>query len=197
IALPLFFLSLIPLAAARLPGLSTSKNGAARWIEVGGYGFQPSEFVKLTTVLALAEVLTRKARHVDDWRTVLRPVLFILVPVVVLVMAQPNLGTTLIIVVAAAAVITVGGLRTRALSVLGGAGVLMATLAVLLTPFRQRRMNAFFDLRGTLADDGYQTAQAMVGFANGGWLGKGIGRSTDRKSTRLNSSHVSTSYAVF
>lgn len=178
VALPLFLLSLVPLAAARMPGISASKNGASRWIEIGGFGFQPSEFVKLTTILALAEVLTRKSRHIDDWRTTLRPIAFLLVPVVVLVMAQPNLGTTLIILLAAAAVITIAGIRARVIAVLGGAAAALALVAVVFTPFRQRRINAFFDLRGNLAGDGYQTAQAMVGFANGGWLGKGIGRST-------------------
>lgn len=173
-----FWASLIPLAFVLLPGVSASKNGAARWVPIGPFSFQPSEFAKLTTVLVLAEILTRRARRVDDWRGSMRPALLHLLPVVALVMLQPNLGTTLIIVLASAAVVTVSGIRGRAIGTVGLTGILLAALAVLMTPFRKRRLAAYLDLRNNLSDSGYQSAQAMVGFANGGWFGRGLGRST-------------------
>lgn len=178
LAVPAFLASLLPLVIVLVPGISATKNGAARWIPIGPFSLQPSEFVKLTTVLVLAEVLTRRARDVDDWRRSLRPALILLLPVVTLVMIQPNLGTTLIIVTAAAAIITIGGVRLRSLGAVASVGALLALVAVLRTPFRRRRLTAFLDLRNNLSDSGYQSAQAMVGFANGGMFGKGLGRST-------------------
>src|SRR5699024_4877904 len=80
-----FWLSLIPLAAVLLPSVGASKNGAARWIALGPFNFQPSEFVKLTSILVVAEVLTRRARRLDDWRATLRPALLNVAPVVVLI----------------------------------------------------------------------------------------------------------------
>lgn len=173
-----FWLSLVPLAAVLVPAVGASKNGAARWIAFGPFNFQPSEFVKLTSVLVVAEVLTRRAHRVDDWRATLRPALLNVAPVVVLIMLQPNLGTTLIIAMAVLTVIWVSGVRARALAVLGAGGLGLATAAVLTTPFRLRRLTAFLDLRNNLSGTGYQPGQAMVGFANGGWFGQGLGRST-------------------
>lgn len=178
VAVPAFLLSLLPLLLVLVPGISATRNGAARWIPIGPFSFQPSEFVKLTTVLVLSEVLTRRVADVDDWRRSLRPALILLLPVVALVMVQPNLGTTLIIVTAAAAIITIGGVRIRSLGAVASVGILLAAIAVIRTPFRRRRLTAFLDLRNNLSDSGYQSAQAMVGFANGGLFGKGLGRST-------------------
>lgn len=177
-AAPLFFLSLVPLVAVLVPGLGATKNGAARWIAIGPLQLQPSEFVKLTLLILVADILARRSHLLDDWRETLRPVLILLGVVAALIMKQPNLGTTLIITAMVLTVVWVAGVRLLPLGVIGLAGAALAGLAVLLEPFRLRRMMSFLDLRGNLDGTGYQTGQAMVGFANGGWLGRGLGRST-------------------
>lgn len=178
LAAPLFVLSVIPLAAVLLPQVGASKNGASRWISVGSFGFQPSEFVKLTLLLVVAKVLTTRSRRIDDWRESLLPVLINLSPVVVMIMMQPNLGTTMIIVVMVLAMVWVAGVKGTALAGVGAVGAGLAALMVLATPFRSARLSAFRDLRGNLTNAGYQPGQALVGFANGGLFGKGLGRST-------------------
>jgi cell division protein FtsW len=178
IAYPLLVVSVLPLVFVLIPGIGATKNGAARWIDLGPIQLQPSEFVKLTLLLAVADVLARRERQLDDWRESLRPVLIPLAVVCVLIMAQPNLGTTIIIAAMTMTVVWVSGVRILPLAAVGAIAAAGAGVAVLLEPFRLRRFLSFLDPRGDLDGVGYQTGQAMVGFANGGWFGQGIGRST-------------------
>ncbi|MCB0977084.1 MAG: putative lipid II flippase FtsW [Acidimicrobiales bacterium] len=178
VAYPLFLVSLLPLVAVAVPGLGSSKNGAARWLDIGPIQFQPSELVKLTLLLAVADVLARRERRLDDWRESLVPVLIPLVVVCGLIMAQPNLGTTIIIAVTIMTMVWVAGVRMKPLAAVGGIGALFAAGFVVLEPFRLRRFLSFLDPRGDLDGAGYQTGQAMIGFANGGLIGRGLGRST-------------------
>lgn len=177
-AYPLLLASVVPLLLVLVPGVGATKNGAARWLDIGPIQLQPSEFVKLTLLLVVADVLARRERQLDDWRESLRPVLIPLAVVVVLIMAQPNLGTTIIIVASTMTVVWVSGVRILPLAAVGAVGAALAGLAVLLEPFRLRRLLAFLDPRGDLDGVGYQTGQAMIGFANGGWFGRGVGQST-------------------
>jgi cell division protein FtsW len=174
----LYVLSLIPLAAVLLPQLGASRNGASRWIALGPINFQPSEFVKLALLLVVARALTESGRRLDDWRESLLPALLWMLPVVFLIMLQPNLGTSLIIVATVLAMVWVAGVRTRAVAGVGVLGAVLAAIAVKFTTFRSNRLTAFLDLKGNLATTGYQPGQALVGFANGGLFGKGLGRST-------------------
>lgn len=178
IAYPMLVVSLVPLLLVLVPGVGATKNGAARWIAIGPIQLQPSEFVKFALLLAVADILARRERQLDDWRESLRPVLIPLAVVCVLVMAQPNLGTTIIIATMVMTVVWVGGVKILPLGVVGAITAAAAALFVLLEPFRLRRLLAFLDPRGDLDGVGYQTGQAMVGFANGGWIGRGVGRST-------------------
>ena len=178
VAYPLFALSLLPLVVVLIPGIGATRNGAARWIDLGPIQLQPSEFVKFTLLLAIADVLARRERQLDDWRESLRPVLIPLAVVCGLIMLQPNLGTTIIIAAMAMTVVWVAGVRVLPLAVVGAGAAAAAAVAVVLEPFRLRRFLSFLDPRGDLDGVGYQTGQAMIGFANGGWIGRGVGRST-------------------
>lgn len=178
IAYPLFVLSLVPLALVLLPSVGRSSRGATRWIDLGPVQFQPSEFVKFTILLAVADILTRHASRVDDWRESLRPALIPLVVAGGLVMAQPNLGTMLVITAIVLAIVWFAGVALRPLGVVAAVVGALAGIAVLLEPFRLKRLLSFLDPKGDLDGQGYQTGQAMIGFANGGWLGRAVGRST-------------------
>ena len=90
--------------------LAEATRGSKRWIDVGPFQFQPSEFGKLLFVLALAGFLAERARRIGEWRTVLSCVGLGLLPML-LVFAQPDIGTSLVYAAALAAVLFVGGVR--------------------------------------------------------------------------------------
>jgi rod shape determining protein RodA len=126
-------------------------HGSTRWISLGFFTFQPSEFGKLLFVLALAGILAERERLIGSWETTLKVVGLGVVPAV-LVFAQPDLGTALVYFAALAAMLFVAGTPWRHLAVLGGAvvivavGVLWAAPAVgvdVLKSYQQQRLTCF------------------------------------------------------
>lgn len=161
-----------------VPGVGRSANGATRWLGPGSMRVQPSEFAKFALLLFVADLLARRAHDVADWRRGLRPVLIYLAVVVGLIMAQPNLGTTIIIAATTLLMLAAAGVPLLGLSITGIAGAALAGVAVAGTTFRRTRFLRFLDPWSDPHNTGLQNIQSMVGLANGGILGRGLGRST-------------------
>jgi rod shape determining protein RodA len=126
-------------------------RGSTRWISLGFFPFQPSEFGKLLFVLALAGMLAERERLIGSWETTLKVVGLGLVPAV-LVFAQPDLGTALVYFAALAAMLFVAGTPWRHLAVLGGAVVIVAVGVLWAAPaagvdvlkgYQQQRLTCF------------------------------------------------------
>ena len=117
-----------------------SANGATRWIGVGPLTLQPSELAKVALVLFVADLLARRCREMDDPRRTLWPVVGVLGGVLLLVLVQPNLGTSLVITAIVLMMLFAAGARMRALAGLGGLAVLAAGLLVWFEPYRRRRI---------------------------------------------------------
>jgi cell division protein FtsW len=158
-----------------IPGLGVNVNGASRWLGWGQLRVQPSELVKLVMILFLADVLTRRAKQLDDNRAVLWPILVVFFSFVALLMLQPNLGTTIILAAIVLVMLFVGGIPGKSLGLLIAALVGGATMAAFLEPYRYRRLVAFIDPWADPLNTGFQTIQSQVSLANGGLLGTGLG----------------------
>ncbi len=166
------------LVAVLIPGIGITVNGATRWIGVGPLQLQPSELAKFALLLFCADLLDRRSAHLDDWRWALAPVLAYLGIVAALIMKQPNLGTTIIIAAMVLVVLAAAGVRLLPLGLAAGAGAAVATAFVAFTPFRRTRFLRFLNPMGDPLDSGLQNVQSLVALANGGILGRGLGRST-------------------
>lgn len=166
------------LFAVIVPGVGISANGATRWLGYGPVQVQPSEFVKLALLVFIADLLARRMEHLDDWRWSVLPVVVYLGLVAGLVMIQPNLGTTMIIAAMVLTVLFCSGAPLRALAVVAVAGVAAAAMFVAFTPFRRARFFSFLDPWADPNGVGIQNVQSMVGMANGGVFGRGLGEST-------------------
>jgi len=175
---PLLLISIGLLVLVIVPGVGVTVNGATRWLGVGPLQVQPAEFAKFGLLLFVADLLDRRSDRVGDWRQSLKPVVIFLVVVSTLIMLQPNLGTTLIIAAMVLAMLAMSGVPLVPLSVVGVAGAAIAALFVAYTPFRRTRFLRFLNPWGDPTGSGLQNIQSLVGMANGGWLGQGLGRST-------------------
>jgi cell division protein FtsW len=114
-----------------IPGLGVNVNGASRWLGWGQLRVQPSELVKLVMILFVADVLTRRAKQLDDNRAVLWPILVVFFSFVALLMLQPNLGTTIILASVVLVMLFVGGIPGKSLGFLiAGLGSGATTAAV-------------------------------------------------------------------
>jgi rod shape determining protein RodA len=161
-------------------------RGSTRWISLGFFTFQPSEFGKLLFVLALAGMLAERQRLVGAWATTLRVVGLGLVPVV-LVFAQPDLGTALVYLAALGAMLFVAGVPWRHLSILGSLVVLVAVGVLWAAPaagvdvlksYQQQRLTCFTHPSKCPAAAGYNLNQSITTVGSGQVRGRGPNGST-------------------
>jgi cell division protein FtsW len=166
------------LAAVLLPGVGVHVNGATRWLGYGPVVIQPSEVAKLGLLLFCAALLGRRIDLVRSRRDLtLRPVLVVSATVIFLVMAQPNLGTSIVLAAIVLTLLFVAGMPMRPLGLLSAAGVGLATVAALAAPYRRARVLAFLHPEADPQGTGYQTIQAWMAMAEGGVRGVGVGAS--------------------
>lgn len=158
-------------------------KGAQRWLPfrlpIATISFQPSEFVKLVLVLYLADVLSRKEGEMADWRGGLVPRLVIVGVVLVLIVLQPDLGTSLAIGAVSLVMLWLGGAGTAHLAGACGFGAVVAVLSVLSSPYQLQRIQTFLgepDPQGA----GFQVAQALIALGSGGLFGVGLGNSMQK-----------------
>jgi cell division protein FtsW len=171
-------------------------NGAHRWIRVGSFNFQASEFMKPIAVLIAARWMVK---HQESWRQSqdalpkLVMLLLLMVPALALILVEPDFGTTVLITLSVFFVIFLGGLPRGLLAGLalsmGSAGV----LAIVSSAYRLARFKSLFhsDPQG----DGYQAAQSLVAIGSGGLTGVGIGAS-QQKLFYLPEAHTDFIYAI-
>jgi cell division protein FtsW len=180
VATPMLVGSVVLLAIVFVPGVGVEANGARRWIGAGTLSIQPAEVVKLTLLVWIADLLARRAAVMHNTRATLRPVIVVLTGIATLIMAQPNLGTTIIIAAIAMTLCFVAGAPLGRLAAWAVAGASAATFLVLATPWRQDRVLAFLDPWADPTNTGYQNIQSLVGLASGGVAGTGLGASRSK-----------------
>jgi len=169
--------------------LGRAARGSTRWINVGFFTFQPSEFGKLLIVLALAGFLADRARSANDVRTTLRVLGLGVIPVV-LVFAQPDLGTALVYMAALGAMLFVCGTPWKQLAALGtiaallAVGVLWAGPAAgvdILKGYQKSRLTCF--VHPSHCTSTYNLEQSIAAVGSGQVNGRGVKNATQ---TRLN-----------
>jgi rod shape determining protein RodA len=164
-------------------------HGSTRWISLGFFTFQPSEFGKLLFVLALAGMLAERERELTTWHTTLRVVGIGLAPVL-LVFAQPDLGTALVYIAALAAMLYIAGVPWRHLALLGAVvvlvvvGVLWAGPAAgvnVLKGYQQQRLTCFTHPTTCSVDARYNLEQSKAAIGSGQFRGRGPNGSSQVK----------------
>jgi len=179
-AVPLAGLVLVGLLAVLVPGIGTMINGARRWIVVGGQGLQPSEFAKLAAVVLVAALIVRRPREIESPAGFAWLVAIGILPAGLLIMLEPDLGTTLVLVVAVAAVLVAAGTRLRYLFSLVAAGCLAVLALIIVEPYRLERLVTFFDPWKDPQGSGFQATQSLISIASGRIFGVGLGNSVQK-----------------
>jgi cell division protein FtsW len=164
-----------------VPHLGVTVNGARRWFDAGPLGtFQPSELGKLAFVFFIAHWVDRNAGNLGDIRKGLVPFAAMLAGVLVLLMLERDLGTSIVIVGIFLSAYWAGGGRFRHMVLLVG-GLALAFIAVtLLEPYRFARLTNFKNPFADPLGAGFQSTQAIYGLGSGGFFGVGIGHSVEK-----------------
>ena len=181
IALPMLIFSLVTLIAVFIPGLGVEHGGAKRWIDIGPVQIQPSEFLKFSIIIYLATLFEKKGQEVKDVYGGFIPFLVLVGVMGLLIMAQPDMGTLIVIVVISVVMYFVSGARMKHLAVMGLAGAAVFALLIKISPYRMQRFLVFLN-PGEYADkaSGYQINQALIAVGSGGIIGRGFGQSLQK-----------------
>jgi rod shape determining protein RodA len=174
-------------------------RGSSRWIYIGSYSFQPSEFMKLFLVIALAKYLHDDPK--SDGRTLrdlVVPAIITTIPTA-LVMLQPDLGTGLILVLVFASICSLMRLRGKSVLALGivvtGAAVLFWSHA--LRGYQNERINAWLNPNQNILGYNWDPHEARIAVGNGGWLGQGFMKGSQNQFMFLHEQHSDFPFPVF
>lgn len=167
--------SFVLMLAVFLPGLGRDVNGARAWLNLGPFGFQPSEAMKLALLLYSADLLARRSEHIANPKRTLRPVLMLLGMACVLVLAQRDLGGGIVMAVIVLAVAFFAGVPLRPLAGATAGMTGVGVFFVVSESYRRARWTSFLDLAAQRKGDGYQVWQSLVAVASGGLTGAGLG----------------------
>jgi rod shape determining protein RodA len=162
--------------------VGTEVRGSQRWLDIGFYRFQPSEFSKLLLVLFLAAFLADRAKRVGETGTVAAAVGFAAVPTL-LVFLQPDIGTALVYAAALAAALFFAGARWTHLAVLAAVGAFLVMFVLwlgpaaglqILKPYQTARLTAFANPENDPGGTGYNVDQSITAVGAGGLRGRGV-----------------------
>lgn len=170
----IYFGNLAMLILVFLPGLGEESFGAQRWLKIGSFQMQPSEFAKLAIIITFADLLSKKEGKIETWQELLPALAHVGIPLL-LILKQPDLGTALIILAAVLAMFFVSGLKTSLLYTMLGAGLAASPLLWrLLKGYQKRRLIAFINPEADPLVYGYNLIQSKIAIGSGRLFGKGL-----------------------
>jgi len=169
-----------------------------RWLKVGPFFFQPSEFSKFTLVLALSHHFRDFEKPKGNWLWMIWPLALMAVPVV-LIIKQPDLGTAMLLVIVFIPIIFLMGIRFKTIFILGLLS--LASLPVVwmfvLKSYQKTRILTFLNPERDPLGSGYHIIQSKIAIGSGGFFGKGFGEGTQGQLNFLPAHHTDFIFAVF
>ena len=180
LAKPIFIATLVLLVLVLIPGFGKVVNGARRWLGFGSLYLQPSEIAKLSMVLYSSASLARHQEKITSFMKGLLPQLIMLLIVFGLILKEPDLGTALAIGGTVFVMLFTAGAKLSHLTSLGIVGVVGISAAIILEPYRLKRLLAFSNPWADPLDTGYHIIQSLYALGSGGLFGVGLGRSREK-----------------
>ena len=180
LALPGLVIAVLLLGVVLVPGIGTRVGGASRWLRVSSFaGLQPAELAKLALVVYLAFWLAAKREGIGRWPVTV-PFVAVLTLVAGLVIAEPDLGTAIVLVATGLAMYFVAGARIAEFAALAGLTTICVAALAVAQPYRLARLVTFLDPWSDPQKSGFQTIQSIYGLALGGPLGEGLGAGREK-----------------
>jgi rod shape determining protein RodA len=171
LAYPLYGLGILLLVAVELVG--SNHMGATRWLSLGGFNVQPSEFVKLTVILALARYFSNRSLPPPyNLKELIVPALIVALPCG-LILKQPDLGTAMLIILISGIVIFLAGITRGTIITIAAAGIAAAGIGwQFLHDYQRKRIATFLDPGNDPLGSGYHIAQSKIAIGSGQLCGK-------------------------
>ena len=174
------FIALALLIVVLVPGIGREVNGSQRWLPLGPFTLQPSEFAKLAMVIYLAGYMVRREHEVrNQWQGFIKP-MAVLFAATLLLMIEPDFGATVIVAGSVFGMLFLAGVKLGHF-MLVCLGALAALLVLVVSePYRVKRLTAYTDPWADPYDTGFQLTQSLIAFGRGEWFGVGLGNSVQK-----------------
>ena len=193
LAYPALVVAVVGLGLVLLPGIG--HGPVRRWLSLGGFNFQPSEFAKWAVIVYLAYALTQKADRLHSFADGLLPPLLVAGGVALLVGVAPDLGSAVYVGVLVLALLFAAGARFLHIAGVLAAGLLLVGVGVLTASYRAARLSTFLNQGADVQGAGYQLHQSLLAFGAGGLSGVGLGEG-HQKMFYLPEAHTDFVFAV-
>lgn len=163
-----------------VPGIGQSYGGAARWIEIGGFSFQPAEFLKFGFVIYMATWLSGMQEHTSSFLKGTLPFCIFVGIIGIIMLLQPDTDTFLIICSAVVTMFIVAGGRWRDVGAMLLAGVVLIALLAFMRPYIMDRLTSFMNPSEDPLGSSWQIQQSLIAVGSGGITGRGYGQSIQK-----------------
>ncbi|WP_224553962.1 cell division protein FtsW [Pectobacterium versatile] len=174
----LLLLAIVMLLVVLVVG--SSVNGASRWISLGPLRIQPAELSKLALFCYLSSYMVRKVEEVrNNFWGFCKP-MGVMVVLAVLLLAQPDLGTVVVLFITTLAMLFLAGAKMWQFLAIIGSGGFAVGLLIVAEPYRMRRVTSFWNPWDDPFGDGYQLTQSLMAFGRGEFWGQGLGNSVQK-----------------
>ncbi len=180
VALPMLLAAFVMMIAVLIPGLGKEINGAQRWFSVFGLTLQPVELLKPVIFIYMAYYMSTFPDRLQRFSTGLAPMLVMLGVSLLLLLLQPDFGSSALLFAVCLCMWFVGGVPMRHLAGLLLAFVPLGAVAIIAEPYRMQRLISFMDPWSDPFGSGYQLVQSLIGFGSGGLFGVGLGQGVQK-----------------
>jgi cell division protein FtsW len=176
----LLVVAFVLLIAVLIPGIGRQVNGSARWISIGFFSIQGSEFAKLFVVVYMAGYLVRRKEELlNQWTGFFKPLALVSL-VAILLLLEPDFGAVVVIMASVMGLVFLAGVPMGKYVAVVIISVATVAIAAVLQPYRLARFSAFTDPWEYQFSSGYQLTQALIAFGRGEWFGLGLGNSIQK-----------------
>lgn len=192
---PLVFLTIGLLLLVFIPGVGKESGGARRWIDLRIFDVNPSEIAKLTVIIYLSAILTKKQGKLADFTFGLLPPLLLVAAIFFIILLQSGFSIAVVLLAVALMLFFVGGASMKHMVSVGIISLPLVVAVVMKVAYRKARVLSFLNPWEDASGKGYHLIQSLKGFAMGGFLGVGLGNSV-QKMGRLPTPHTDFIFSV-
>ncbi len=176
----IFLGSIILTACVFIPYLGWSHGGATRWIQIGGFSFQPVEILKFGFIIYFATLLSAAKNKVQDFKVGILPFIVMLALIAGILFKQPDTKSFILITVTGLGMLFISGVPMKYILGVGLGGVLLLGTLIFFTPYLQARVKTFLDPSHDPTGSSYQIQQSYIALGSGGVFGRGFGQSIQK-----------------
>ncbi len=176
----IFIASILLTLCVFLPVIGMEHGGAQRWIRLGGFSFQPAEFLKIGFIIYMATWLSGVHKVIGTFKQGTLPFIGITSAVALVMLLQPDTDTFMIMAVAGVAMFITAGGSWRDTAIMAGIAIVLLVALAFMRPYVMERFTTFLHPEEDLQGAGYQINQSLIAIGSGGITGRGFGQSIQK-----------------